>query len=120
MTDDKLEEMFGEEKAQQMKQKIAGEDGNDDPISQLSEVQVRLLSVLEHLNRAKIDTEYVLAKMDADKFGSQFEYLEDVYEVLGQVESEVNTDEYLEITERDYDVDGSIDDLKPDDVGDMW
>ena len=119
MEDDKLEKMFGEEKAKQMKEKVAGED-DDDVISELSEVQLRILSILEHVNRAKIDTEYVLAKMDADTFTDEFEFLEDVYDVLGQIESEIDVDEYVEITEREYDVDDTIDDTKPDDVGDMW
>lgn len=101
MTDeDKLTEVFGEEFAEQIDKKVEekAEDEQD-------ELHIRMASVLECINKGKVDTEYVLANIDADEHPEEFETLEEAYQVFQQIEAEFSQDKYGELTSRDYDLD---------------
>lgn len=102
MTDNNelVNELFGDEFDKKLEEKK--KEREDDEV--VTEIQLRMSSVLECVNKAKVDTEHILAHMDADKHGDAFEYLETLYEALIDVESELSQDEYGEITERDYEL----------------
>lgn len=99
MADDKLEDVFGEEFANQIDERVEEEAEDDD-----EELLLRMRSVLECVNKAFVDVEFVLANMDADSNPDEFETLEEVHDVLAQIENEISRDEYGELESRDYEV----------------
>jgi len=99
MTDDKLEDVFGEEFAQQINNKVE-EQAQDDQ----EELLLRMQSVLECVNKAFVDVEFVLANMDADENPHEFETLEEVHSILEQIEDEISSDEYSNLQQREYEL----------------